>query len=311
VYFSSGEITAYGKSNYHAVRLVSSTQSAPAVPTTYNLINNPSITLDFGTNYDAKNAKVVLLTNPSTAPIKVSNVIVSDSSSYWVNLFGDSKLACRATSYTPASKTFTIPANKSCKISIGFSPFHTLTANTQRNATITIKATINGVATDKLINVTGTDREGVATVFDTSALRGSAAFAVSKLKAGNPAINTQLVGAVSSYDSPKYWYGSVLDNLTQKATASLGNLVIFASLGNEADSKNKFRNGHVGVVIQTTPVITMLSMDDVGGIGNWSVKPINWYPGKTTTLTRNPLMTGVGTTSTQPYGFIDWNSSLY
>lgn len=103
----------------------------------------------------------------------------------------------------------------------------------------------------------------------------------------------------------------MLDKLTQKTTASIGNLVVFASLGNETDSKNKFRNGHVGVVIQTTPVITMLSMNDVDGVGKWSVKPINWFPNKSTALIRNPLITGVGTTSNQPYGFIDWNSNLY
>ncbi len=312
VYFSSGEITAYGKSNTHAVRLVSSTQTAPVQPTLYNLINASSISLNFATRYDAKNTKLVLLKNTSATAINVSNVIMSDSSSYWVNLFADSKAACRPANYLPGSKTFTIPANQFCTISIGFSPFDNLTANTQRNATLTIKASINGVASDKVINLTGLGRAQVANVFDNdSNLRGSAAWGVSELKGGNPPINTQLVGAVSAYDSAKYWYGGVLDKLTQKATASVGNLVVFASVGNEADSKNKFRNGHVGVVIQTTPVVTMLSMNDVDGVGKWSVKPINWYPSKLSGLIKNPLITGAGTTANQPYGFIDWNSSLY
>lgn len=75
-----------------------------------------------------------------------------------------------------------------------FSPFDNLTANTQRNATLTIKASTNGVATDKVINLTGIGRAQVANVFDNdSTLRGRSAWGVSELKVGNPPINTQLV----------------------------------------------------------------------------------------------------------------------
>lgn len=271
----------------------------------YDLTTQPSLDLDFATNYDAKNVQTVELKNTSATPITVSNVIISDAGSYWVNLFTDSKLACRAKHYTPSLKNFTIPAKSSCTIGVGFSPFDDMKAGQSVPATITLKTLINGVATDKIINLTGIGRAQRANFYNNNkALWGQDSWAVSELKNANPPINTTLVGELSGYSSAKFWYGSVINPVLQKSTASIGNLVVFAQ-------NNVNANGHVGVVIQTTPVVTMLSMNDVGaGARKWSVRPVDWYPSATAAW--SPLITGFNATdANKHYGFISWKNTLY
>jgi hypothetical protein len=275
-----------------------------------DLATQSAISLDFASNYDAKNAQIVELKNTSAKAIKVSNVMTSDAGSYWVNLFVDDKPACRAANYAVNLKNFTIPAKSSCKISVGFSPFDNLTAGKSVAATIILKTVINGVATDKTINVTGIGRMQVANAYNnkTGSLWGQNTWGMAELKGGNPPINTTLVGASSKYSSAKFWYGSVTDSTLQKATANVGNVVVFAQ--NSASSA-----GHVGVVIQTSPVITMLSMNDIKDangvkVRKWSVRPVDWYPNKTAIW--SPLITGFNASdATRHYGFVDWNSSLY
>jgi hypothetical protein len=264
-----------------------------------NLSTQSAISLDFAVYYDAQNAQIVALKNTSAKAIKVNNVIVSDAGSYWVNLFADNKATCRAASYTQTTKNFTIPANSSCKIGIGFSPFDNLTAGKSVAATITLKTVINGIATDKVINVTGLGRAQLPTACHWS---------VCQLKGGWPPINGKLIGLTNRYVSAKFWYGSVIDTTRQKTTASVGNLVVFA--GNSVNIA-----GHVGVVIQTAPVVTMLSVNNIKdsngvAVRKWSVRPVDWYPNKTAAW--KPLITGFNSTdATKHYGFIDWNSSSY
>jgi hypothetical protein len=284
-------------------------QWLPAIAT-YDINTQSAIAVNFGKNYDAKNAKIIELKNTSAKAITVNNVITSNAGSYWVNLFVDSKSACRPLNYTQTLKKFTIPANSSCQISVGFSPFDNLTAGKSIPATITLKTVINGIATDKAINVTGLGRAQIANAYNnkTGSLWGQNTWGMAELKGGNPPINTTLVGAASKYSSAKFWYGGVIDAALQKATANIGNLVVFAQ--NSASA-----NGHVGVVIQTAPVLTMLSMNDIKDangvkVRRWSVRPVDWYPSKTATW--SPLITGFNATdATKHYGFVDWNSSLY
>ena len=309
-------VSFYGGRNYYmsidrsyAVRFVRGQWSANVYIYPYDLLKKAAISLGFGTNYDAKNAQSVELKNSSAQDIIVNNVIVSDAGSYWVNLFVDDKANCRPLSYTQTTKKFTIAANSSCKISLGFSPFDDLNANQSLTATITLKAIINGVASDKVINVTGLGRTQVANAYNANnKLWGQNTWAVAELKGANPPINTRLVGEAIKYSHAKFWYGSVIDAALQKPTASVGNVVVFAS--NSVSKK-----GHVGVVIQTSPVVTMLSMNDTkdsNGVAmrRWSVRPIAWYPNKTATWL--PLITGFNASdATKHYGFIDWNSTMY
>ncbi|MFZ2725075.1 MAG: LamG domain-containing protein [Methylococcaceae bacterium] len=275
----------------------------------YNITNESTLNLDFATHYDAKNAQTVELKNSTANPITVSNVIISDASNYWVNLFADKKKTCRAKHYSPNSKNFTIPANGSCSIAIGFSPFDDLTAAKSIPATLTLKTLINGIATDKVINLTGIGRAQVANYYNNdSLLWGKDTWGVVELKGGNAPINTSLVGASSGYSSAKYWYGGVINSALQQTTASVGNLVVFAQ--NSIDNA-----GHVGVIIQTTPVLTMLSMNDIkdqNGIKmrKWSVRPVDFYPSNT--VTWSPLITGFNTTDVNKhYGFIKWKNAWY
>jgi hypothetical protein len=217
----------------------------------------------------------------------------------------DSKSACRAKHYIPSLKNFTIPAKSSCSIGVGFSPFDDLTAGKAIPATLTLKTMVNAVATDKIINLTGIGRAQRANFYNNNPkLWGQNTWGVSELKAGNAPINTTLVGATTGYGSAKFWYGSVTNPVLQKSTASVGNLVVFA--------QNNFNaNGHVGVVIQTTPVVTMLSMNDIGaGVRKWSVRPVDWYPSATTTWSH--LITGFNATdASKHYGFISWKNTVY
>jgi hypothetical protein len=308
VSFYGGRDYYISSNSTYAVRFVRGQWSAIAYIPPYDLVKQTSISLGFGTNYDAKNAQLVELKNTSAQDIIVNNVVISDAGNYWVNLFVDEKSNCRPINYTQITKKFTIAANSSCKISLGFSPFEDLKAGQFVTATITLKAIINSVATDKVINVTGIGRAQVANVYNSSSsLQGQATWAVAELKGGNPPINTKLVGTINTYGGAKFWYGGVINTALQKTTANIGNLVVFAQ--NSANS-----NGHVGVVIQLTPVLTMLSMNDVKDstgvkLRKWSVRPVNAYPNKTATW--SPLITGFNTTALQHYGFVDWNSSLY
>jgi hypothetical protein len=289
-------------SNY-LVRLVRGGQQS-----FYDINKESAISIDFGSNYDAKNSKAIELQNTTANPIKVSNVIASDAGSYWVNLFVDNKTACRPVIYAQSVKIFTIPAQSSCKISIGFSPFDNLTAGKSIPATITLKTLINGIATDKVINVTGIGRTQVNNVYNNIHLFwGWSIWGVSQLKGGNPPINTTLVGAASRYSYAKYWYGSVIKPILQKLTPSIGNVVVFAE-------NSSSLSGHVGVLIQTSPVVTMLSMNDITDakgvkVRKWSVRPVDWYA---KTAIWQPLITGINATdATKHYGFLNWNSSLY
>jgi hypothetical protein len=284
--------------NYNAVRFVR------GKPWLFGLLSldistESAVSLDFRTRYDAKNAQIIELKNTSANAIEITNVITSDAGSYWVNLFADNKATCHATSYTQTTKNLTIPAKSSCKISIGFSPFDNLTAGKSVAATITLKTVIDGVPTDKIINVTGIGRARVAK---------ACSWGVCQLKRSWPPINATLIGLPYHYASAKYWYGSVIDSTLQKGAPSIGNLVVFAE-------NNTNKAGHVGVVIQTTPVLTMLSMNDIKDsngvkVRKWSVRPVDWYPGKTAAW--KPLITGFNSTdATKHYGFIDWNSMMY
>jgi hypothetical protein len=265
----------------------------------FNLSTQSTLNLDFGKDYDAKHTQFVELNNTTVNPIKVSNVIVSDASSYWVNLFADDKATCRAASYSETIKDFIIPAKTSCKIGVGFSPIDNANAGDSLVGTITLKTLINGVATDKVINVTGLARGRL--------VKGCHS-AICQLKGSLPPINGKLLGLPQRYVAAKFWYGSLLNPRLQKNTASVGNLVVFAQ-----NSMNI--TGHVGVVIQTLPVITMLSMNDVKDqngvkLRKWSVRPVDGYPNQA--VTWSPLITGFNRTdATKHYGFIDWKSSLY
>jgi hypothetical protein len=308
VYFDYGYGSWDGKGSSYFVRLVRGKWSSNPQSTSYDIINQTSIALDFAKNYDAKNAKTIELKNTSAQAIKVANVVVSDANNYWVNLFVDTNKSCRAANYASTIKNFIIPANSSCTISIGFSPFDNKTKDKTINANISLKMTINKVVTNKVIKVTGIGRAQVANAYNkSSSLWGQCTWGVSELKGGNPPINTSLVGASNFYSSAKYWYGGVLDSNTQKTNPAIGNVVVFSA--NSASS-----NGHVGMIIQTSPVVTMLSMNDIGGVRKWSVRPIDWYPSQSATW--SPLMTGVDAQSNiiyadQHYGFIDWNSDIY
>ena len=299
----------WGDKNFnYSVRLVRGNWSTNLQTTSYDIINQTSIALDFAKKYDAKNAKTIELKNTSAQAIKVANVVVSDANNYWVNLFVDTNKSCRAAHYASTIKNFIIPANSSCTISIGFSPFNNKTKDKAINANISLKMTINKVVTNKVIKVTGIGRAQVANAYNkSSSLWGQSTWGVSELKGGNPPINTSLVGASNSYSSAKYWYGGVLDSNTQKTNPAIGNVVVFSE--NSASS-----NGHVGMIIQTSPVVTMLSMNDIGGVRKWSVRPIDWYPSQSATW--SPLMTGADAQSNiiyadKHYGFIDWNSDIY
>jgi hypothetical protein len=267
-----------------------------------NMMNQSVISVDFTTNYDAKNTKVVELKNTSNNPIEVSNVLMSDAKNYWVNLFMDNKWSCRAKQAGLNNKKFTIPAQSSCLIGVGFSPFDTLTAGQSIAATMTLKTIINGIPTDKLINFSGIGRAQVATIYSGSENSLGGQWGVAQLKGGNPPLK--------SYGLPKTWFSKVITSTMQKSTAQLGNVVVFA--GN-----NLYPSGKVGVIIQTNPVMVMLTSTNIknqnGSIERqWEVRPVNWYPIKNSAaITWQPFITGVGTTSNQHYGFIDWASSLY
>jgi hypothetical protein len=308
VTFKDGSDWGYDENSWYFVRLVRG-KWIPKIAT-YDINTQSTLSVYFGKNYDAKNAKIIELKNTSTKAITVNNVITSDAGSYWVNLFIDSKWACRPLNYTQANKSFTIPANSSCQISIGFSPFDNLTAGKTIPASITLKTVINGTATNKVINVTGIGRAQVTNAYNNdSSLWGQNTWGMAELKRGNPPINATLVGAANRYGVAKFWYGGVIDATLQKTTASVGNLVVFAS-------NSVSQAGHVGVVIQTSPVVTMLSMNDIKDqngvkVRKWSVRPVNWYPNNSSTLTWSPLITGFNTTAPRHYGFVDWNSGLY
>jgi hypothetical protein len=282
------------KSSSYSVRLVRGGERS-----FYNIIKNTVISIDFANNYDAKNTQIVELKNTTSKAIKVKNVIVSDAGSYWVNLFVDDKPTCRPVNYTQTAKTFIIPANSFCEIGVGFSPMDNLNVSKSIAAAITLKTVIRGIAIDKTINVVGIGRAQ-----DSSACN----WGVCQLKHSWPPINAELLGLPRRYAAAKFWYGSLIDSTQQNDTASVGNLVVFAQ-----NSMNIA--GHVGVVIQTLPVVTMLSMNDVKDqngvkLRKWSVRPVDWYPNQT--VTWSPLITGFNNTdATKHYGFIDWKSSLY
>jgi hypothetical protein len=305
VYFYGGRSLIDNKKGKGFARLVRGGQCS-LCQLSLDMNSQHAIALNFAQQYDDTNAKSVALINFSNKDIQVSNVIVSDAENYWVNLFADDKSVCRPLMYSQSVKNFTIPAQSSCKISVGFSPFNNLTANKPLIANITLKAVINNVSTDKTISVTGLGRAQRINFYDNSHLWGQRTWAVSELKNGNPPINTLLVGATNHYSGAKYWYGGVVNALLQKTTASVGDVVVFAQ-------NSESSAGHVGVIIQTSPVLTMLSMNDVPdqngvSMGKWSVRPVDWYPRKHAIW--QPLITGFNSTdATRHYGFINWNVS--
>jgi hypothetical protein len=295
IYFSKGQNVLQNRISSFPVLLVRRSVLS------LNIIEQSGIALDFATNYDAQNSKIVELQNTSANPIKISNVLISDAVNYWVNLFIDSQSSCRAKHTAPDSKSFTIAAQSSCTIAIGFSPFDNLTANKSIAATLTLKTTSNNIPVDKVINLTGIGRAQVATLYSESNSSLYGQWGVTQLKGGNPPLK--------SYKQPKTWYSELTDTTLQKSVAHIGNVVVLA--GNSVDPA-----GHVGVVIQTEPLVMLTTINRRNQSGNivrrWQVKPVDWYPVKNkAAVTWQPFITGIGTSSDKHYGFIDWNSGLY
>ena len=158
------------------------------------------------------------------------------------------------------TKYFLIPAISSCKIAVGFSPFIDKVLNVA-GQTITLVTDLG----NKNISVSGTGRAQISNAYNTkNTVIGQATWAIAELKGGNPPLKT--------FSSAKFWYGSLLDKTAQKITPSIGNVIVFT--GNNIN-----KNGHLGVVIQSSPVVVMLSMNDVADqygikVRRWSVKPI-------------------------------------